>query len=270
MKLRTFPPQVFLSIAILGIALVAGLRAQAPARGGQQQQPPAQRVVVQVTHVKFDQVDAYQNLMKSTFLPAIKKANLASYVWTWTSGASGEAGQFVQVRPIKNYAELDIPNRLQAAMGAEALNAFNAKLRPMIVSRQNYIQTVRQDLTLQGSAAPPSLAVVQIFQVSPGKGGDFTASMTSDYLPNFRKAGLKDFFSYAGNFGGAGGTIITLRPISKYAELDEPGLLQKAGLAQDKIQQIGQKRNAVATVVENNLVRLVPDLSFGMPAKVAN
>jgi hypothetical protein len=269
MKIRTFPSQVFLSLAILGIALVAGLRAQAPARGGQQQQPPAQRVVVQVTHVKFDQLDAYQNLMKSTFLPVVKKANLAAYVWTWTSGASGEAGEFVQVRPIKNYAELDIPNRLRDAMGAEALNAFNAKIRPMIASRQNYIQTVRQDLTLQASAAPPALGVVQIFQVSPGKGADFTASMTSDYLPAFRKAGVKDFFAYAGNFGGAGGNIVTVRPIAKYAQLDEPGLLNKAGLSQDQIQKIGQRRAATATVVENNLVRFVPELSYGMPPKVA-
>ena len=270
MKIRTFTPQACLSIAILGIALVAALGAQAPTRSGQQSQPPAQRVVAQVTHVKFDQVDAYQNLMKTTFLPAVKKANLASYVWTWANGASGEAGTFIQVRPIKNYAELDIPNRLQAAMGAEALNSFNAKIRPMIASRQNYIQTVRQDLTIQTSAAPPQLGVVQIFQVAPGKGNDFTASMTSDYLPNFRKAGVKDFFSWAGNFGGAGGTIITVRPIGKYAELDEPGLLNKAGLSQDKIQQIGAKRAATASVVENNLIRFVPDLSFGMPAKIAN
>src|SRR5207248_676855 len=135
MKIRTLT-QMASVLATIGLAMVfvSLVHAQGgQARGGQQ--PPAQRVVVQVTHVKFDQVDAYQNLMKTTLLPAIKKANLASYVWTWANGASGDSGLFVQERPLANYAELDTPNRLQAAMGADALASFNAKLRPMVASR---------------------------------------------------------------------------------------------------------------------------------------
>src|SRR5207237_10059349 len=160
-------------VSIVALAATAFL-AIASAQGGQArggaQPAPAQRVQVQVTHVKFDQVDAYQNLVKTTLLPAIKKANIASYVWTWANGASGEAGEFVQVRPIKNYAEFDIPNRLQAAMGTDAPAAFNAKIRPMIVKRETFIQTIRPDLSIQSAATtPPPLAVVQIFQVNPGK-----------------------------------------------------------------------------------------------------
>ena len=94
--------------------------------------------------------------------------------------------------------------------------------------------------------------------------------MTSDYLPNYKKAGVKDFWVYAVNFGAPGGQIVTVRPIAKYAELDEPGLLAKAGVTGDAAARIGARRAATATVIGNELVRYVPDLSFGMPLKTTN
>lgn len=90
--------------------------------------------------------------------------------------------------------------------------------------------------------------------------------MTSDYLPNYRKAGVKDFWAYATNFGAPGGRIVTLRPIGKNAELDQPGLLNRAGLSPEAAGQIGARRAAVATVIDNEIVRFVPELSFGMPS----
>lgn len=81
---------------------------------------------------------------------------------------------------------------------------------------------------------------------------------------------MKDFWVYAVNFGAPGGQIITVRPIAKYAELDEPGLLAKAGVTGDAAAQIGARRATIATVIDNELVRFVPELSFGMPAKTTN
>jgi hypothetical protein len=89
--------------------------------------------------------------------------------------------------------------------------------------------------------------------------------MTSDYLPNYKKAGVKDFFAYAVNFGAPAGQIITVRPIAKFAELDQPGLLNRAGLSAEVAGQINARRNAVSTVIENGIARYVPDLSFGTP-----
>jgi len=231
---------------------------------------PVQRVVVQITQVKPELVDVYQDAIKTMLLPAVKKANLASFIWTWANGASGEAFTFAQVRPLANFADLDQPNQLQRAMGADGVAKLNAKTRPAIVSRHTYIQTVRQDMSIQNSATPPPLAVVQIFQVAPGKANDFVTSMTSDYLPSFRKAGVKDLWTYVENFGGPAGRVVTLRPLAKYAELDEPGLLNKAGLSQDAIQKINERRNAIATVIDNDLVRFVPDLSFGTLPRSGN
>src|SRR5262245_57001543 len=256
--------------ALAVIILAAAFETVGLAQGGRGTAAPPQREVVQVTQVRPELVDAYQDAIKTILLPAVKKANLASYVWTWANGASGEAFTFVQVRPLVSYADLDQANQLQRALGAEGVAKLNAKTRPAIVSRHTYIQTVRNDMSIRSSSTPPALAVVQIFQVAPGKANDFVSSMTSDYLPNYRKAGVKDFWVSVQNFGGPGGRVVTLRPIAKYAELDEQGLLNKAGLSQDAIGQISGKRNAIATVVDNDLARFVPDLSFGMAPRIGN
>jgi hypothetical protein len=227
---------------------------------------PAQRIAVQVTQVRPDMVGTYQDLIKNEANPGLKKAGVA-YRWMWANGPSGQAFTLVSVQPITNYAQYDQPGALQRAIGADGVANYNARLRPTIVREHAYIQTLLQDLSiLSGSSMPPALAIIQVFQVVPGKGDQFTSSMTADYLPNYRKAGVKDFWAYATNFGAAGGQIVTVRPIAKYAELDQPGLLNRAGLSAEAAAKIGARRAAVATVVDNELVSFVPELSFGMPS----
>jgi hypothetical protein len=206
----------------------------------------------------------YEDLIKNVANPALKKAGVP---WrsTWAT-VSGQGFTRVSVMPLPNYAALDQPNPLQQALGADGLANYNAKLRPTIQSTHTYVQTVRQDLSiLSNSSTPPAFAVVQTFQVAPGKGDEFTSSMTSDYLPNYKKAGVKDFWVYGGNFGGPGGQILTVRPIAKYAELDQPGLLNRAGLNAEAAAKIGARRAAVSTVIDNETARFVADLSFGGP-----
>jgi hypothetical protein len=258
------------AFAVLILAVVAWVVVAQGQRGGAQQ-PPPQRQRVEVTHVKPEMVQAYQDLIKNELIPNLKKAGIA-YRWTWANGPSGDSFTFVNEQPIANFAQYDQPGALQRAIGADGVAKFQAKQRPMIVSQHTYVQTLRQDLSMlsaSGQAAP--FIVVQIFQVAPGKGNDFTSIMTSDYLPNYKKAGLKDFRVYAMNFGAPGGQIVTVRGISKYAELDEPGLLNKAGLDQQQAQQLNQRRAAIASVIENNLNRFVPEMSFGSmaPARAA-
>ena len=108
--------------------------------------------------------------------------------------------------------------------------------------------------------------MLQVFDIVSGKGADFNAIMTSDYLPAYKKAGVKDFWVYNTNFGAPGGQVITVRPIANFAELDQPGLLNRAGLPADAIQQLNARRNAFIARTETEIVRLVADLSFGMPA----
>ena len=69
-------------------------------------------------------------------------------------------------------------------------------------------------------------------QVMPGKGDEFIRIMSTDYLPNYRKAGVKEFTTYAVAFGDVPqGRFVTVRGLSKYADLDGLGLLRRAGLS---------------------------------------
>jgi hypothetical protein len=253
-------------VAWTALGAAQGQRGAGGRGGAAAPQAPAVRLQVQMTQVKPEMLGTYQDLIKNELIPGLKKAGV-QFRWTYANGPSGQGFTFISAQPVTNYAQFDQPGALQKAIGADGVANFNAKLRPTLVSQHTYLQTLRQDLSIQSnSPTPPALLVVQSFQIAPGKGNDFTSSMTSDYLPNFKKAGVKDFWAYATNFGAPGGQIVTVRAIAKYAELDEPGLLNKAGLTQDAIQQIGARRAAVASVIENNLVRLVPELSFGSPS----
>jgi len=252
-------------------AAVGSAQGQRGGRGqGAASAAPPQRVQVQVTQVRPDMVGTYQDLIKNEANPGLKKGGVP-WRWTFANGPSGQGFTFGSVQPIANYAQFDQPGALGRAIGADGVANYNAKLRPTIVSQHTYIETLRQDLSIQSnSGTPPAFLVVQSFQIAPGKGDEFTKSMISDYLPNYRKAGVKDFWVYAVNFGAPGGRIGTVRPIAKYAELDEPGLLAKAGVTGDAAAQIGARRAAIATVINNDLLRYVPELSFGMPPKPTN
>lgn len=255
---------VLLSGAAVLLAVGVAWTIMGRAQGGASAQPPPQRIVVAVTQVKPEMIGTYEDLIKNIANPALQKAGVP---WraTWAT-ASGQGFTRISVQPLANYAQLDQPGALQRGLGADGVANYNAKLRPTIESTHTYMQTLRQDLSiLSGSNTPPAFAVVQTFQVAPGKGDEFTSSMTSDYLPNYKKAGVKDFWAYATNFGSGGGQIVTVRPISKYAELDQPGLLNRAGLSPEAAGKIGARRAAVASVIDNEVIRFVPELSFGTP-----
>src|SRR3989442_5799737 len=236
------------------------------AQGGAAQQAPPVRVRIQITQVKPDMSRMYQDLIKSTVIPGLKKAG-QPWQWVFTTGAVGQANTFITARPVANYAEFDQPGALQRAIGADGVASFQTKITPTIVSQQSWIQTLNQNMSIVSNAsAPPALVLVQDFQVLPGKNQDFAALMTSEYLPAYKKAGVKDFWVYGTNIGGPGGRITTVRPIANYAELDQPGLLNRAGMAQEAIQQLNARRAALTAGNETNVSRFVPELSYGMPA----
>jgi hypothetical protein len=262
--MRTTRKTMLVSGAAVLLAVGIAWTIMGRAQGGAPAQPPPQRIMVVVTHVKPDMLTTYEDLIKNVANPALKKAGVP---WraTWAT-ASGQGFTRISVTPLANYAELDQPGALQRALGVDGVANYNAKLRPTIESTHTYAQTLRQDLSIvSNSSTPPALAVLQTFQIAPGKGDEFTSSMTSDYIPNYKKADVKDFWVYATNFGGPGGQILTVRPIAKYADLDQPGLLNRAGLSAEAAAKIGARRAAVSAVIDNETVRFVPDLSFGMP-----
>ena len=253
---------VVAAIALAGIAVFN--RAQA-----QGQQPPAVRIQVAVIQLKPDMMTTWEDLQKNDMIPAQKKAGLP-WRHTLANGASGQGFTRVTIVPLANYAQLDMPGFIQRAVSAEANANYNAKLRTTILTQRTEIYTLEQDASIMTpSTTPLQFQVAQAAKVLPGKGGEFLASMREDYLPAYKKAGVKDYTVWTLNQGGPGGQRVLVRPIDKYAELDKPGLLQQAGLSQDQQDKIGARRNAtLAAPLETEVYRFIPELSYGMPGQV--
>lgn len=255
---------VFIGVAAIVLAVIVAVsRAQAPA----QQQPPPQRIVITVTQLRPEMVATWEDLQKNELIPAQKKAGLA---WRHTlgNGASGQSFTRVTIAPIANYAQLDMPGFITRAISAEANANYNAKIRPTIESQRQAIATLQTDLSIvSNSATMDALQVVQTVELLPGKGDDFAASMSQDYLPAYKKAGVKDYWVFNTNQGGPGGERVLVRPIAKYADLDKPGLLAQAGLSQEAQDKIGARRNAtLANGIRTEVFRFIPELSYGTPA----
>lgn len=250
---------------LLGVGCVSVGLAQGG--GGSAPQPPPQRMLVAVTQVKPEMANAYEALIKNELLPAAKKGG-QPFRWTFANGPAGGPGfTYTAVTPIANLGVFDEPGGPAArrAMGEAAWSAYQTKLRSMVVSTQNFLDTMIPELSIPGgSTTPAPLAVVTVFQVMPGKAEEFTRIMTADFLPNYRKAGVKDFTSYAISFGDVPqGRIVTVRGISKYADLDGLGLLRRAGVSAEAAAQINARRVAVVTGVSNVVVRYIPEMSYG-------
>ena len=258
---------VFIGVAAIALAVIVAVsRAQAPAQQG----PPPQRIVVTVTQLKPDMVATWEDLQKNEMIPAQKKAGLP---WRHTlgNGISGQSFTRVTIAPLANYAQLDMPGGfITRAVNAEANANYNAKIRPTIESQHQSIATLQTDLSIVSNATTMlGLQVVQSLVVLPGRGDDFAASMKEDYLPAYKKAGVKDYFVFTTNQGGPGGERILVRPIAKYADLDRPGLLAQAGLSQEQQDKIGARRNAtLASGIRTEVFRFIPELSYGAPGPV--
>jgi hypothetical protein len=213
-------------------------------------------------------ITTWDDLQRNELIPAQKKAGLP---WRHTlgNGISGQSFTRVTIGPLARFADLDMPGGfITRAVSAEANANYNAKIRPTILSQRNSIMTLQvNDSIVSNATTMLPLQVVQMFHPGPGKGGEFAASLREDYLPAYKKAGVKDFWVFTTNQGEPG--VVLVRPIANYAELDKPGLLQQAGLTEDQQTKIGARRNAtLAGPTETNVFRFIPELSYGMPGQV--
>lgn len=252
------------ALAIVCIVSVAAITAETQ---GTQPAPPARTLVV-TTQVKPDMVAAYQELIQKEALPAYKKAGVP-FRWVFTHGPVGPGATFVSAQPITSYAQFDQGPLLRTAMGAEAYSKYIARLQPMIVSTHGVIQTLVPNASLQSfSAKPPAWVIVATTQLLPGRGQEFANLTTTEFLPALKKAGVTDSWMFAANFGAPNSQRTIVTPISNWAELDQPGPIVRA-LGAEAAQKLNLKRAALTTGNESVLMRYVPEISYGVPARPA-
>jgi hypothetical protein len=265
--------KLVLYCAIAGLAsLAASMGAPGVnAQGTPTTQAPV-RHRVQITQVKPDMVQRWQELIRTEAIPAQKKAGIP---WRHTFASGGPFGQgstFVTVQPVTNYAQFDQPNAIQRALGPESAAKYNARIQPTIVATHARIDTYQANDSIESRAATaPPLIIVQTWQTLPGKLQEFLELWRSEYLPRYRKAGVRDVWVHTASFGAPLGQVTIVRPIGKYAELDQtPGLLQRGGLTPDAAAKVNARRATLATGSNQTVLRYVPELSYGTFGRATN
>lgn len=222
---------------------------------------------VTVVKVKPEMVAEFQNFMKTTTNPALRKGGLKwREVWQ-TTRAAGNNFEYVITAPVDNLAEFDGPNALEKALGSDGFAAWSAKANSLVTDVRRYIIRTRPDLgNFVKRSGPPKLAVVQTLQVAHNRNRAFENYVKYDYAPVMAKAGVTYFVAQT-IFGGDGNEYVTLTLRESFAELDK-GSVATQVLGAEGAQSLLLKLPA-GTVdhIERNILRFVPELSI-LPAEM--
>jgi hypothetical protein len=224
--------------------------------------PTPEFLSITVVSVKPEMMVEFQNFMKNTTNPALKKGGLKwREVWQNTS-AGGDAFEYVLVTPVAKLAEFDGPSALEKGLDAQGLPAWQTKAGSLVNSVRRFIIRTRPDLSFMAErTGPPKLAVLHFIHVAPNRNSDYESYLKNDFVPVMKQAGVTYLVSQT-IFGGNANEYITLTMRNNFAELDKgPVALQVLG--QEGAQKLVQKMPAGAVMhVERSISRFVPELSI--------
>jgi hypothetical protein len=230
-----------------------------------QAQPASEFLSLTVVSVKPEMMVEFQNFMKSTTNPALKKGGIKwRNVWQNTT-LGGDAFEYALVSPVGKLAEFDGPSALEKGLGAQGFPAWQTKAGSLVNGVRRFIIRTRPDLSFEAQrTGPPKLAVVTFIHVAPNRNNEYENYIKNDFLPAMKQAGVTYLVSQT-IFGGDANEYITLTMRDSFADLDKGPVLVQA-LGQEGAQKVLQKLPAGVVVhVERSLTRFVPDLSI-MPA----
>ena len=227
--------------------------------------PSPEFLSITVVSVKPEMMAEFQNFMKNTTNPALKKGGLKwREVWQ-TTGAAGDAFEYVLVTPVAKLADFDGPGPLEKGLGAQGVSAWQTKAGSLVNSVRRFIVRTRPDLSFATQrTGAPKLAVVHSVRVAPNRNSDYENYLKNDFVPVMKQAGVTYLVSQT-IFGGDGNEYVTLTMRDSFADLDKgPVLIQALGA--EAAQKLVEKMPAGAVVhLERSIARFVPELSI-MPA----
>ena len=227
--------------------------------------PTPEFLSITVVSVKPEMMVEFQNFMKNTTNPALKKGGLKwREVWQNT-GAAGDAFEYVLVTPVAKLAEFDGPSALEKGLGPQGVPAWQAKAGTLVNSVRRFIIRTRPDLSFAAQrTGTPKLAVLNFVHVAPNRNNDFESYLRNDFVPVMKQAGVTYLVSQT-IFGGNGDEYITLTMRDSFADLDK-GPVHVQALGQEGAQRLVQKIPAGAVVhLERSIARFVPELSIMAP-----
>lgn len=227
--------------------------------------PVPEFLSVTVVSVKPEMMVEFQNFMKNTTNPALKKGGIKwREVWQST-GMSGDAFEYVLVTPVGKFAEFDAASALEKGLAPQGLTAWQTKAGSLVNNVRRFIIRTRPDLSFAAErTGPPKLAVVHSIRVAQNRNQEFENYLKSDLVPVMKQAGVTYLVSQT-IFGGDANEYITLTMRDSFADLDK-GPVPMQVLGQEGGQKLMQKMPAAVVHVERSLSRFMPELSIIPPA----
>jgi hypothetical protein len=264
--MKTIVPRVLYALTfivlLLGGAQLNPSMAQNPTPSPQAAPPASMWLSITSVRVKPEMMEEFQNFMKNTTNPALRKGGLKwREVWQSTL-AAGDNFEFVIVAPMDKFADFDSPGALEKALGSAGFAAWQAKAGSFVTSVHRYIIRTRPDLSTMGQrTGPPKLAVVSTVHVAINRNADFENYAKNDYVPVMAKGGATYLVSQT-VFGGDVNEYVTLTLRESFAEIDK-GPVPVQVLGAEAAQKLLEKLPAGAvTHIERSIVRFVPELSL--------
>ncbi len=262
MKTRTMLRALCAAAMLLAVAQALPSLAQTPSPTPTAEMTPPPFISITVVSVKPDKIAEFQDFMKSTTNPALKKGGLKwRAVWQSTA-AAGDAFEYVLVAPVNSFAEFDGASALEKALGAQGFAAWQAKAGSLVTSVHRYITRPRPDLSFEGKrSGPPKLAVVTMVHAAPNRNNDLENYIKNDFLPVMKQANVTYQVSQT-IFGGNANTYVALALRESFAELDKGSPVTQT-LGAEGAQKLADKLPAgTVTHVERSIARFVTELSF--------
>ena len=236
-------------LAFLALASVLGAADAARAQGRPQAAPWIQLAIVQVDPTMVDEYAAVQRELAAR----VKRAGTP-----WRSvcrtDVFGDSYRFLIATPLQSLASLD------ARQDAE-LAALGSRAQRYVKNQQVFaLRTIPELDNPLPDKQQPSLIVVNLVKIVPGREQDYFELMKSEFLPHFDKAGFHHT-SGALAFGGDA-SYIHLFYVRDFAKLDEGSPVMKA-LGPKGAQGVTGKLSGIVTSSEMWIARLVPEASYG-------
>lgn len=187
-------------------------------------------------------------------------------LWTLVRGRRGGR---VSMHPIENYADFDDPVGVERALDAKAEAAFLQKHSRMLADAETYVLEHLPELSWTSPSYKAELqkaAVLRFIKVAPGREREYENYLRNVELPARLKllaqTNLLAQWRYRVRFGGDAYAYVMIRPMTKFAELDDSkGLTQLLGA--DAAQKLFSQLPQGAVVAEEAwLLRYRPELSF--------
>lgn len=263
---RAFSFSGFLRAFGVAALLLAAAQSQPTVAQTPAAAPTPELLSITVVSVRPEMVAEFQNFMKTTTNPALKKGGLKwREVWQSTMAAD-DAFEFVLVTPVGAFAEYDGPPAIEKGLGAQGYASWLAKAGSLVTSVRRYIIRTRPDLSYAAKrSGPPKLAVVTSVHVAPGRNMDFENYIKNDYLPVMQKAEVTYLVSQV-IFGGDANEYLALTLRESFADLDKGPVVTQV-LGAEGAAKIAQKIPAGTVAhVDRSISRFVPDLSL-LPEK---